>query len=104
MISKNLSVLNKLGLHARAAAKVVFLANKFKSNITLVKDDKQADARSIMKILMLSASKGSIIKIIIDGTDQNEAMASLEGLFQNKFDERLWVYFLKDWAYQKAYA
>jgi len=89
MISKNLSVLNKLGLHARAAAKVVFLANKFRSNITLVKDHKRADARSIMKILMLSASKGSIIRIIIDGTDQNEAMASLEGLFQNKFDEEL---------------
>ena len=89
MICKKLSVLNKLGLHARAAAKVVFLASKFKSNITLVKDDKRADARSIMKILMLSASMGSIIKIIVDGADQNEAMASLEALFQNKFDEGL---------------
>ena len=89
MISKNLSVLNKLGLHARAAAKVVFLANKFKSKITLIKDNKQADARSIMKILMLSASKGSIIRIVIDGTDQNKAMDSLEGLFQNKFGEEL---------------
>ena len=89
MITKDLQVLNKLGLHARAAAKLVFIANKFVSDITLVKDDKQADARSIMKILMLSASKGSIIKIIIDGIDQNEAMSSLEGLFQNKFDEGL---------------
>ena len=87
MITKDLRVLNELGLHARAAAKVVFLANKFKSNITLVKDDKRADARSIMKILMLSASKGSVIRIIIDGVDQNEAMSSLEGLFRNKFDE-----------------
>ena len=89
MITKDLQVLNKLGLHARAAAKLVFIANKFISDITLVKDDKQADARSIMKILMLSASKGSTISIIIDGIDQNEAMASLEGLFQNKFDEGL---------------
>ena len=89
MIAKDLQVLNKLGLHARAAAKLVFIANKFVSDITLVKDDKQADARSIMKILMLSASKGSMIRIIIDGADQNEAMASLEGLFQNKFDEGL---------------
>ena len=89
MISKNLSVINKLGLHARAAAKVVFLANQFQYKITLVKNDKRADARSIMKILMLSASKGSIIKIVIEGSDQNEAMASLEGLFQNKFDEGL---------------
>ena len=63
MITRNLSVLNKLGLHARAAAKVVFMANKFESNITLVKDDKQANAKSIMKILMLSASRGSVINI-----------------------------------------
>ena len=89
MISKNLSVLNKLGLHARAAAKIVFLANKFKSNITLVKDDKRADARSIMKILMLSASKDSIINITIDGNDEIQAMNSIEKLFQNKFDEDL---------------
>ena len=47
MISKDLQVLNKLGLHARAAAKVVFIANKFVSDITLVKDNKEADARSI---------------------------------------------------------
>lgn len=89
MITKNLLVLNKLGLHARAAAKVVFLSNKFKSDITLVKNDKRADAKSIMKILMLSASKGSIIKIIIDGNDQDDAMDSLEKLFKNKFDEDL---------------
>ena len=89
MISKNLSVINKLGLHARAAAKVVFLANKFKSNITLVKDDKRADARSIMKILMLSASKGSIINISIEGNDEIQAMNSIEKLFHNKFDEDL---------------
>ena len=89
MITKDLKVLNKLGLHARAAAKLVFIANKFVSDITLVKDDKQADARSIMKILMLSASKDSIINIIIDGNDEIQAMNSIEKLFQNKFDEDL---------------
>ena len=91
MITRNLQVLNKLGLHARAAAKVVFIANKFVSDITLVKDNKQADARSIMKILMLSASKDSIINITIDGNDEIQAMNSIEKLFQNKFDEDLWV-------------
>ena len=70
MITRDLQVLNKLGLHARAAAKLVFIANKFVSDITLVKDDKQADARSIMKILMLSASKDSIININIEGKDE----------------------------------
>ncbi len=62
-----MKILNKLGLHARAAAKVVSVANEYKSNITLKKDKKNADAKSIMKILMLSASKGSSIEIIIDG-------------------------------------
>jgi phosphocarrier protein HPr len=89
MITKNLQVLNKLGLHARAAAKVVFIANKFVSDITLVKDDKHADARSIMKILMLSASKDSIINITITGNDEIQAMHSIERLFLNKFDEDL---------------
>ena len=89
MITKDLQVLNKLGLHARAAAKLVFIANKFVSDITLVKDDKQADARSIMKILMLSASKDSIINITIEGKDEIQAMNSIEKLFQNKFDEDL---------------
>ena len=87
MITKDLHVLNKLGLHARAAAKLVFIANKFVSDITLVKDDKQADARSIMKILMLSASKDSIINITVEGNDEIQAMNSIEKLFQNKFDE-----------------
>mgnify|MGYP006239418489 FL=1 len=89
MITRDLQVLNKLGLHARAAAKLVFIANKFVSDITLVKDDKQADARSIMKILMLSASRDSIINITVEGNDEIQAMNSIEKLFQNKFDEDL---------------
>ena len=89
MITKDLQVLNKLGLHARAAAKLVFIANKFVSDITLVKDDKQADASSIMKILMLSASRDSIINITVEGNDEIQAMISIEKLFQNKFDEDL---------------
>ena len=89
MITKDIQVLNKLGLHARAAAKLVFIANKFVSDITLVKDDKRADARSIMKILMLSASKDSIINITVEGNDEIQAVNSIEKLFQNKFDEDL---------------
>ena len=87
MISKELKIINNLGLHARAAAKVVSTANKFESKIMFVKDDKNADARSIMKLLMLSASKGSCISVKIDGIDQNDAMSSIEKLFENKFDE-----------------
>ena len=87
MITKELKIINNLGLHARAAAKVVSTANKFESKIMFVKDDKNADARSIMKLLMLSASKGSCISVKIDGIDQNDAMSSIEKLFKNKFDE-----------------
>ena len=89
MITKDIQVLNKLGLHARAAAKLVFIANKFVSDITLVKDGKEADARSIMKILMLSASRDSIINITVEGNDEIQAMNYIEKLFQNKFDEDL---------------
>ena len=81
-------ILNKLGLHARAAAKVVSIANEFESTIIITKDGKNADARSIMKLLMLSASQGSRIRIEIDGTDQKDAMKSIERLFNNKFDEQ----------------
>ena len=88
MITKKLTILNKLGLHARAAAKVVSTANDFKSTITITKDGKIADARSIMKLLMLSASKGSNISVEVDGTDQRDAMQSIEKLFNNKFDEQ----------------
>ena len=87
MITKELKIINNLGLHARAAAKVVSTANKFESKIMFVKDDKNADARSIMKLLMLSASKGSCISVKVDGVDQNDAMSSIEKLFKNKFDE-----------------
>ena len=89
MISKSMKILNELGLHARAAAKVVSIANEYKSNITLKKDKKNADAKSVMKILMLSASKGSSIEIIIDGNDQDDAMEAIVKLFKNGFDESL---------------
>ena len=88
MITKKLTILNKLGLHARAAAKVVSTANEFESTIIITKDGKNADARSIMKLLMLSASKGSNISVEVDGTDQRDAMQSIEKLFNNKFDEQ----------------
>ena len=88
MITKKLMILNKLGLHARAAAKVVSTANQFESTIIITKDGKNADARSIMKLLMLSASQGSSISIEVNGSDQNDAMKSIERLFNNKFDEQ----------------
>ena len=88
MITKKLTIQNKLGLHARAAAKVVSTANEFESTIIITKDGKNADARSIMRLLMLSASQGSRISVEVDGADQKDAMKSIERLFNNKFNEQ----------------
>lgn len=84
---KKIVINNKLGLHARAAAKIVTLTNKYESIIEINKGDKCADAKSIMKILMLSAPKGTEIKITADGKDEVLALDSLETLIKEKFDE-----------------
>ena len=84
---KKIVINNKLGLHARAAAKIVTLTNKYESIIEINKGDKCADAKSIMKILMLSAPKGTEIKITASGKDENLAIKNLESLIKDKFYE-----------------
>ncbi len=78
---------NKLGLHARAAAKVVTLTNGFKSVVKIRNGDKAADAKSIMKLLMLSAPKGTELIISADGKDEKNAIKCLADLIENKFNE-----------------
>ncbi len=87
MISKDLTVSNKLGLHARAAAKLVALASSFASEINIQKEDKKINGKSIMGVMMLAASKGTIVNIEIDGEDEQQAMNEIEKLFNNLFDE-----------------
>ena len=87
MKEKKIIINNKLGLHARAAAKIVTLTNKYDSIIEIIKDDKCADAKSIMKILMLSAPKGTEVKITASGKDENLAIKNLESLIKDKFYE-----------------
>ena len=87
MKERKIIINNKLGLHARAAAKIVTLTNKFDSIINIINGNKSADAKSIMKILMLSAPKGTEIKITADGKDEVLALDSLETLIIEKFDE-----------------
>ena len=79
--------MNKLGLHARAAAKIVTLTNNYKSSIQIRNGEKVADAKSIMKLLMLSAPKGTELTIIANGDDESNALKSLVNLIKNKFDE-----------------
>ena len=87
MQSKQLEIINPLGLHARAAAKLVQLSAGFASQITISKDDKSANAKSIMKVMMLAASRGSLVTLEIDGTDEVEAMAALAALIEDGFGE-----------------
>jgi phosphocarrier protein HPr len=89
MIRQPVLVTNKLGLHARAAAKLVRLASRFSSNIYLSRADanQQIDAKSILGILMLAASKGSHLVISIEGQDEEEAKESICQLFETRFGE-----------------
>jgi phosphotransferase system HPr (HPr) family protein len=87
MISKALTVRNKLGLHARAAGALVRLAGTFDSEITLEKGDMRANAKSIMGLLMLAAAQGSSIVVSAKGEDEKEAFAAVEDHMRRKFHE-----------------
>jgi phosphocarrier protein HPr len=81
------TIVNPLGLHARAAAKFVHLASGFSSGIRVAKGPREMDGKSIMGLLLLSASQGSSIVIYADGVDEREAIAGLCGLVERGFDE-----------------
>ncbi len=87
MIEKKVFIINKLGLHARAAAKLVTLASAFQAKIELKSKCKMANGKSIMSVMMLAAGKGSEITLLIDGSDENQALAALEELIKQRFDE-----------------
>ena len=87
MIEKEIEIINKLGLHARAAAKLVSTANRFSSRTQLMFGGQKADAKSIMSVMILAASQGSIITVSCEGKDQEEAMRAIEELINRYFDE-----------------
>ena len=87
MISKDLTVANKLGLHARAAAKVVALASNFASEVSLQKGTRKINGKSIMGVMMLAASQHTIVNVVVTGEDEQQAMTEIENLFNNLFDE-----------------
>jgi phosphocarrier protein len=78
---------NKLGLHARAAAKFVNLASQFKSEITLTRNGQDVNGKSIMGIMMLAAGKGSKLQLSADGADEQSALVALRALIDNRFGE-----------------
>ncbi len=87
MQEKTVTIVNKLGLHARASSKLVQLANHFKSEITVARGTRVVNAKSIMGLMMLAASKGTEIRLSIDGEDEQEAMNALTILIADKFGE-----------------
>ena len=87
MIITSLNIINKLGLHARAASKFVKLASTFKSDIQVKKGDREANGKSIMGLMMLAASCGSTIELSVDGPDENEAVEAIADLLARRFDE-----------------
>ncbi len=87
MISRDIEIKNKLGLHARAAARLVHTAARFKSDIKIRKGDEEVDGKSILGILLLAAGRGSTITVKADGPDENEAVDAIEKLIDAKFDE-----------------
>ncbi len=87
MIKENIEIINKLGLHARASTKLTQIANRFSSDITISRDGKRVNAKSIMGVMMLAAAKGSIIEIEANGADELEAIDALKALINNYFDE-----------------
>lgn len=87
LIHKNVLIINKLGLHARAAAKLVNLASRFHAEIQLKRDHKVVNCKSIMGVMLLAAAQGTELELICTGEDEQEAMTAIEQLIMNKFDE-----------------
>jgi phosphocarrier protein len=87
MIQTTTTISNKLGLHARASAKLTKLAGSFACEVWMSKDDRRVNAKSIMGVMMLAAGIGSEVKIECDGENESEAMAALLGLIADKFGE-----------------
>ena len=87
MICEEVTIINKLGLHARAAAKLVNCANQYSSNIQLVRNGKKVNGKSIMGVMMLAASKGVELELEIDGGDEQECRDAIVDLINSRFGE-----------------
>jgi len=86
-LSRDIEIINKLGMHARAAAKFVKLASSFESLIEIERKGRRVNGKSIMGVMMLAASKGSQVTIFAEGVDAEESLDQLEQLINNRFDE-----------------
>ena len=88
MVERSVHVINRNGLHARPAAEIVKAASKFKSDITIVRDEIEVNGKSIMGVMMLAAECGASVVLRADGADAEQALDALATLIANKFGER----------------
>ena len=87
MISQTVTIINKLGLHARAASKLVNCAGQFESEVTIERNGNRVNAKSIMGVMMLAASKGVELELEIDGADEQDCLQAIVELIDNRFGE-----------------
>lgn len=87
MIEKEIEIVNRLGLHARAAAKLVHTACSFQSEVTIEKDGEEVDGKSILGILLLAAPQGARLSVRCDGNDEERALTAIADLFADRFGE-----------------
>lgn len=87
MLQREVEIINKLGLHARASARLTQVAGRFGADVWLSRNGRRVNAKSIMGVMMLAAAKGSTIVIETEGPDEAEAMQALRELIANRFDE-----------------
>ncbi|HZP94251.1 MAG TPA: HPr family phosphocarrier protein [Burkholderiales bacterium] len=87
MLQQQIEIVNKLGLHARASAKLTQLAGKYRSEVWISREDRRVNAKSIMGVMMLAAAKGATIMLETEGPDEHDAMQALVALISDKFGE-----------------
>ena len=87
MIKQSITISNKLGLHARASAKLTKLAGGFQSDVFMTRNDRRVNAKSIMGVMMLAAGIGSVVELEVTGADEQAAMDALTALINDKFGE-----------------
>ena len=87
MLQQEVEIINKLGLHARASAKLTQVAGRFKSNVWISRNGRRVNAKSIMGVMMLAAAKGSTLVVETDGPDEEQAMKAVTRLISSRFEE-----------------
>ncbi|MGH9361120.1 MAG: HPr family phosphocarrier protein [Thermoanaerobaculia bacterium] len=87
MVEREVEIVNRLGLHARAAAKLVQTASAFRSRVLLLTDGEEVDAKSILGLLLLAAAQGTRLRVRCEGPDEEEALAAVAALIANRFEE-----------------